>query len=232
MPFCRCHPTLDPTRIEPLLSALKILLADDHELVRQGLRAVLSERRDWTVCAEAATGRQAIELAREFRPDVVIMDLTMPELNGLEAIRQIRAALPDTEVLILTMHSSEHLFREGLAAGARGFMLKSDAGRELLTAIEALARHEPFFTPKVPNLVHEGYLHSEKPAALLNPLTPREREIVQLVAEGQSTKELAAHLGISVKTVETHRSNIMRKLGLRSVSEVVRYAVRNQIVEP
>ncbi len=216
------------------MKTLNILLADDHEVVRRGLRAVLAERPDWAVCGEASTGRQAVELARESRPDVVVMDFTMPELNGLEATRQIREALPDTEVLILTMHEGEGLVREVLAAGARGFVLKSDAGHSLIAAIEALARRESFFTCRISkaglcDCVHPG--ESAK-ASGPNSLTPREREVVQLVAEGRSTKELADHLGITVKTAETHRSNIMRKLGLRSVSEVVRYAIRNHFVEP
>jgi DNA-binding NarL/FixJ family response regulator len=203
------------------MKTLNILLADDHEVVRQGLRAVLAARSDWAVCGEASTGRQAVDLARELRPDLVIMDLTMPELNGLDATRQIRAAQPETEVLMLTMHASEELLPEVQAAGARGFVVKSDAGKSLLAAVEALARHEPFFTAKcIPAAVTKS-----------TRLTPREREIVQLVAEGKSTKELAGQLGITVKTAETHRANIMRKLGLRSVSDIVRYAIRNRIAE-
>ncbi len=215
------------------MKTLRILLADDHEIVRQGLRAVLAGRRDWTICGEATTGRQAVELARQLRPDVVIMDLTMPELNGLDATRQIRAALPHAEVLVLTMHASEELVPQVLAAGARGFVLKSDAGRSLVAAIEALARHEPFFTARMSG-TRCGEVPGPKPAvqvAYRSPLTPREREIVQLVAEGKSTKELADRLGITVKTAETHRSNILRKLGLRSVSDMVRYAIRNHIAE-
>lgn len=215
------------------MKTLRILLADDHEIVRQGLRAVLAGRRDWTICGEATTGRQAVELARQLRPDVVIMDLTMPELNGLDATRQIRAALPHAEVLVLTMHASEELVPQVLAAGARGFVLKSDAGRSLVAAIEALARHEPFFTARMAG-ARCGEVPGPKPAvqvAYRSPLTPREREIVQLVAEGKSTKELADRLGITVKTAETHRSNILRKLGLRSVSDMVRYAIRNHIAE-
>jgi DNA-binding NarL/FixJ family response regulator len=213
---------------------LSILLADDHEVVRCGLRAVLAERRDWVICGEARTGRQAVALARQLRPDLVVMDLTMPELNGLEATRQIREALPRTEVLMLTMHSGEELMREVLEAGARGFVLKSDAGKSLVAAIQALARHETFFTPQVSGGLLNGLLHSEQAGRVGEhaALTPREREIVQLVAEGRSTKDLADHLGITVKTAETHRSNILRKLGLHSVSEVVRYAIRNHFVEP
>ena len=212
------------------MKSLRILLADDHEMVRQGLRALIENQSGWQVCGEAITGREAVTKARELKPDIVVMDFTMPELNGMEATRQIRAALPRTEVLLLTMHESEELVREVLAAGARGYELKSDAGRALVDALKALAEQKPYFTSKIAALVLEGYLN---PITRENPvLTPREREIVQLVAEGRSTKELADRLGISPKTAETHRTNLMRKLNLHSVSEVVRYAIRNKFVEP
>jgi len=212
------------------MKSLRILLADDHELVRQGLRTLIEGQSGWQVCGEATTGREAVAKTRELKPDIVVMDFTMPELNGMEATRQIRAALPRTQVLILTMHESEELVREVLAAGARGYVLKSDAGRALVDALKALADQKPYFTSKISALVLEGYLNpiTRENAAL----TPREREIVQLVAEGRSTKELADRLGISPKTAETHRTNIMRKLNLHSVSEVVRYAIRNKLVEP
>lgn len=212
------------------MKKLRILIADDHEMVRQGLRTVIEEQSGWEICGEATTGREAVSKANALNPDVVIMDFTMPELNGLEATRQIRAALPRAEVLILTMHESEELAREVLAAGARGFVLKSDAGRVLVDAVTALAAHKPFFTSKVAAFVLEGYLNPETRENA--GLTPREREIVQLIAEGKSTKELADALGISPKTAETHRTNLMRKLNLRSVSEVVRYAIRNKLIEP
>ena len=212
------------------MKSLRILLADDHELLRQGLRTLIEGQSDWQVCGEASTGREAVAKARELKPDIVVMDFTMPELNGMEATRQIRAALTRTQVLILTMHESEELVREVLAAGARGYVLKSDAGRVLVDALKALADQKPYFTSKISALVLEGYLN---PLTRENPaLTPREREIVQLVAEGRSTKELADRLGITPKTAETHRTNIMRKLNLHSVSEVVRYAIRNKLVEP
>jgi DNA-binding NarL/FixJ family response regulator len=212
------------------MKSLRIMLADDHEMVRQGLRAVIEEQRGWEVCGEARTGREAVDKARELKPDVVVMDFTMPELNGMEATRQIRAALPRTTVLILTMHESEELIPEVLAAGALGYMLKSDAGTELVDAIQSLAAQKPYFTSKVSTMVLKGYLN---PATRESPvLTPREREIVQLVAEGRSTKEVADKLKISPKTADTHRTNIMRKLNLHSVSELVRYAIRNKLVEP
>jgi len=212
------------------MKSLRILLADDHELLRQGLRTLIEDQSGWQVCGEATTGREAVAKARELKPDIVVMDFTMPELNGMEATRQIRAALPRTQVLLLTMHESEELVREVLAAGARGYVLKSDAGRVLVDALKALADQKPYFTSKISALVLEGYLN---PITRENPeLTPREREIVQLVAEGRSTKELADRLGIRPKTADTHRTNLMRKLNLHSVSEVVRYAIRNKLVEP
>ena len=217
-------------------TGVRILIADDHELIRKGLKAVLQSRPGWVVCGEATHGREAVEKARECRPDVVVMDVTMPDLNGLEATRQIRAALPGTEVLILTMHHSEQLVHEVLAAGARGYLLKSDAGDAVFDAIEALQRHKPYFTPNVSDVLLNAYLDPDRPAAgrpgVLQALTPRENEIVQLIAEGRSSKEIAGILGISEATTETHRANLMRKLGIHSVSEIVRYAIRNRLIEP
>lgn len=213
---------------------MQILIADDHELVRKGLRTVLEKQPGWEVCGEAVNGRQAVELAKELRPDVVVMDVTMPELNGLEATRQICKALPKAEVLILTMHESEQMVNEVLAAGARGYILKADTSRLLVLAIESLSRHDPFFTGKVSKVMLNGFL---KPGAsatgqdkVLVGLTAREREIVQLLAEGRSNKEVAVALGISVKTVDAHRANVMHKLNLHSVTDLVRYAIRNQII--
>ena len=217
------------------MKKIRILVADDHELVRRGLRAILEARADWEVASEAANGREAVEQTRQLKPDVAVLDIAMPELNGLEATRQILRAVPTTEVLILTMHESEQLVREVLDAGARGYVLKSDAGRELVTAVEAVIQHKSTFTPKVANMVLEGYLTGEakerqEPAC--SRLTSREREIVQLLAEGRGNKDVATALTISVKTVEAHRSNIMHKLGLHSLSDIVHYAIRNRIVEP
>ena len=209
---------------------LRILLADDHEMVRKGLRATIETHRDWEICGEARTGREAVAKAGELHPDIVVMDFTMPELNGMEATRQIRSALPRTEVLILTMHDSEKLVPELLAAGAHGYILKTDAGDFLVAALQALSEHKPYFTPKVSEVVLRGYLNPETQESA--ELTPREREIVQLIAEGKATKEVAEVLGISIKTAETHRTNLMRKLNLHSAADVVRYAIRNQIVQP
>lgn len=212
------------------MSRLRILLADDHEMVRKGLRATIEGHRGWEVCGEARTGREAVAKAGELHPDIVVMDFGMPELNGMEATRQIRAAIPHAEVLILSMHDSEKLVHEMLAAGARGYILKTDAGDYLIAALQALSEHKPYFTPKVSAVVLQGYLN---PLTQESPeLTPREREIIQLIAEGKATKEIADALGISVKTAETHRTNLMRKLDLHSTAEVVRYAIRNQIVQP
>lgn len=213
---------------------MQILIADDHELVRKGLRTVLENQPGWKVCGEAVNGRQVVELARQLRPDVIVLDITMPELNGLEATRQIRKTLPNAEVLILTMHESEQLVSEVLAAGARGYILKADTSRLLVSAIESLSQHKPFFTGKVLELLLEDRLKPGDVAKgadrILPALTVREREIVQLLAEGRSNKEVAVALGISVKTVDAHRANVMQKLHLHSVTDLVRYAIRNQII--
>jgi DNA-binding NarL/FixJ family response regulator len=219
----------------PGLNNLRILIVDDHEIVRRGLKALLESRTGWVVCGEAATGREAVALAAEHRPDIVIMDIKMPELNGLEATRQIRRILPKTEIVVLSLHYSDQLVREIVEAGARAYVLKSDAGRDLLTAVEALANKRTFFTSGAAQFLIDGF-RNPAPATqtplMYKSLTAREREIVQLLAEGKSSKEVAVALGISVKTAETHRSNIMRKLDIHSVSELVRYAVKNNMVEP
>jgi DNA-binding NarL/FixJ family response regulator len=212
----------------------RILVADDHEVVRRGLCALLRNQPEWEVCGEAGDGREAVEKALVLRPEVVILDIGMPNLNGLEATRQILKANPQVKVLILTLHDSDRVVQEVLDAGARGFLLKTDAVRDLVAAVEALRRNKIYFTPKVAAMVLDGYLSQEKAVTsqprARNRLTSREREIVQLLAEGKSSKEVAAALGLSVKTAETHRSNIMRKLDLHSVSDLVLYAVRNNIV--
>lgn len=217
---------------------LQILIADDHDLMRRGLRTLLESHPGWTVCAEANTGRDAVAKAEQIRPDVVILDITMPELNGIEAARRILKASPSTEILMLSVHYTDQLIREILAAGIRGYIVKSDSDRDLVIAVESLANHKPFFTPRATELMLNGLNHKaasggeEAAASLRDRLTSREREIVQLLSEGKSSKEVASDLSISVKTAETHRANIMRKLEIHSVSELVRYAVRNQIIEP
>ena len=218
---------------ESKASTLRILIVDDYELLRRGVRALIESHAGWEVCGEAATGREAVEEAKKLKPEVVVMDIGMPELNGLDATRQILKAAPRTEVLILAAHESEQLVREVLQAGAHGYVLKSAAGRDLANAIEALSRHEAFFTSSVAKLVLQSYhkkgSQDERPRSLLS---PREREIIQLLAEGKSNNEIAEMLYISGKTVETHRAHIMEKLNLHSIAELVRYAIRNKIVEP
>ena len=211
----------------------RIIIADDHDLFRRGVKATIGDVPEWTVVAEASDGQEAVRLAGSLSPDVAILDMSMPLLNGLEAARQILAIAPGTRVLMLTAHDSEQLVREVLDAGAHGYLLKSDAGRLLVTALEALLDDRPFFTTKVAQMLVEGYLHRRDAGVTESSrLSPRERHIVQLLAEGQSNKEVARTLEISVKTVETHRSNIMRKMGFASLSDLVRYAIRNRIVEP
>lgn len=215
---------------------IRILVADDHDIVRKGVTSLLANRPDWQVCAEASNGRDAVSLAEKFRPNVAILDLSMPELNGLEATRQIRLRVPETEILVFSMYENEQFVRNLLAAGARGYVLKSDIATQLLTAVETVARHKPFFTSDVAEKVLEGFLKlgntSEEENGRSGVLTAREREIVQLLAESKSNKEIANALGISVKTVQTHRATIMRKLGINSIVELVHYAIRNNLVAP
>jgi DNA-binding NarL/FixJ family response regulator len=217
------------------MNPTRILIADDHEVVRKGLRSLLESEPGLEVVGEASNGREAVEKAIASKPDVVVLDIGMPELNGLEATRRIVKATPRTEVLILTVYETEEVIREVLRAGARGYVLKSDAGRLLLTAMEAVSNHKPFFTSRVSELVLAGFLSgdqvkSDDDSPPGTPLTPREREVLQLLAEGRTNKEVAAALGIGLKTVETHRMNLMAKLGLHSVVDLVRYAIRNGIV--
>jgi len=217
---------------------LRILIADDHEVARRGIRSLLESHPGWEVCAEAKDGRDAVELATSTKPDLVLLDIGMPNLNGLEAARQILATSPNAAILILTMHDSDNVIREVLRAGARGFLLKSDAGRDLVAAVEALESQKTFFTPRVSQMVLDGFLNREKKRSEIEDvanssgdlLTAREREVIQLLAEGRTSKEVAVTLNLSVKTAETHRTNLMRKLGLHSVADLTRYAVRNGIV--
>jgi DNA-binding NarL/FixJ family response regulator len=215
------------------VTAFRILIADDHEIVRRGIRALIENHPGWEVCAEAADGRDAVEKARQLQPDLVLVDVSMPNLNGLDAARQILEIVPQTRILILTMHESEQIVREVLEVGARGFLLKSDAARDLVSAIQALQRRTTFFTSSVAEMVLNGFLDRRGDAQKLTKdrLTPREREVVQLLAEGKSSKEVAVVLNLSVKTAETHRTNVMRKLDLHSVADLVRYAVRNNLVQ-
>jgi DNA-binding NarL/FixJ family response regulator len=214
---------------------LRLVVVDDHGVVRRGVRALLESHAGWQVVGEGGNGREAVELVRTLHPDVIILDLSMPDMNGLEATRRIVEESPQTEVLVLTMHHSEQLAREVLQAGARGYLLKSDADQNLIAAVDSLSQHKPFLTSTVTEFVLDGYMQltdrfeEDNGAAMV---TPREREIIQLIAEGHSSKQTATALDVSVKTIDAHRANIMRKLRLRSVSDLVRYAIRNKIVQP
>jgi DNA-binding NarL/FixJ family response regulator len=218
------------------MKSLRILIADDHDLIRRGLKSLLEMHSGWKVCGEASKGPEAVEKTEQLKPDVVIIDVCMPELNGVEATRQIRKASPRTEVLVLSVHHSEHLIREILEAGARAYVVKTDCDVDLIRAVEALGDHKPFFNTYATEMLLGGYVQDKTPEVPQpftgERLTPREREIVQLLAEGRTSKEIATLLKISSKTAETHRANIMRKLQFHSVGEVVRYAVRNQIIDP
>ena len=216
----------------PPMKKLRILLADDHEVIRHGVRLLIEKEPGWEVCGEAGDGRTAVALAAQLTPDVVVLDMGMPELNGLDAARQIKRALPKTEVLIFTGEESEQLIHEVFAAGARSYILKSDLSQHLTAAIRALGEHRHYFTTRISEVVFARYLDGASGAGQnqTEGLTPREREIVQLLAEGRSNKEVAARLGISIKTVETHRAATMRKLRLDSFADLVRYAIRNKII--
>jgi DNA-binding NarL/FixJ family response regulator len=210
-----------------------VLLADDHNLIRAGLRLVISQEPDFQVVGEAGNGRQAVEMAREMKPDVVVMDIGMPDLNGIEACRQILSDLPDTHVVMLSMHSDEGYVLRALKAGARAYLLKDSAEADLARAIRAAASGKSFFSPSVAKLLLDDYIRKlERTGAedSYELLTPREREILQLVAEGKSSKDIANLLTLSVYTVETHRANILQKLNLKSVAELILYAVRKGII--
>jgi DNA-binding NarL/FixJ family response regulator len=208
---------------------LRVVVADDHFVIRQGLMALLDEEPGCEVVGEAATGREAVEKTLALQPDVAVLDVRMPELNGLEATRQIRRQTSKTQVVALTVHDSDDLVRDLLRAGALGYVLKTDAARDLVLAVRSAADGRPFFTPVVAKMVLRGFLESSGQA--LVSLTARERETVQLLAEGRSNKEVATALGISVKTAETHRAHVMRALDLHSISDLVHYAVRQNIIE-
>jgi DNA-binding NarL/FixJ family response regulator len=215
---------------------LRILIADDHEVVRRGLSTLLQTHEGWEICGEAKDGREAVDMAKQLKPDVVILDVGMPNLNGLAATRQLVQQNPNQKVIVLTITDSDEVIREALDAGARGFVLKSDAARDLVSAVEALQRGRMFFTPRVNDMVLAGFLDkghngSRGESPKVPQLTPREREVVQLLAEGKSSKEVATVLNLSTKTAETHRSNIMRKLGFHSIRDIVVYAIKNNIIQ-
>src|SRR5690348_11777677 len=186
------------------MSNLRILIADDHDLVRRGLKVLLEAHPGWCICAEARTGVEALALAEVLKPEIAILDITMPELNGIEAARRIRKFSPQTEILLISVHHSDQLVRDILQAGVRGFIVKSDSDRDLLTADESLSNHKPWMTPCAAELLLSS---KGDPAAKMERLTPREREIVQLLAEGHTSKQIATTLAISIKTADTHRAN-------------------------
>src|SRR5882762_6402903 len=216
------------------MRSLRILVADDHELVRRGIRGLLRARRGWTVVGEAVNGQEAVEKANRLKPDVAILDISMPDLDGLQATRRIREAAPTTEVVVLTMHESDQMVRRVLEAGARGYVLKSDLATHLVNAVKDVSAGKLFLTPKVSDMVLKGFL---KNAGQLDSMehfqarpTPREVEIIRLLALGKPNKKIAAELGITIRTVETHRAKIMLKLGMHSLAELIHYAIRHKIM--
>jgi DNA-binding NarL/FixJ family response regulator len=211
---------------------VRILLADGHAVVRRGLRALFKTRRDFEVCAEASNGREAVELALVHKPDVAVLDISLPVVNGIEATRQIREETSGTEVLIFAVHDRESEIRDVLKAGARGYLLKSEADEQIVRAVEALARHDAFFSDQVSETLLQNFVEQAASRTNLPALTAREAEVIQLIAEANSNKKIAHLLSISVKTVETHRSASMRKLDLHNTAELVRYAVRKGLVLP
>jgi DNA-binding NarL/FixJ family response regulator len=213
---------------------LRILVAENHDIVRQGIRELLAGRPDWEIVGEARTGRQALDLVRRTRPDVAVLDLSLPELAGVEAIRQIRSEDVETEICVFSMHEDEVFVGEAIAAGARAYVLKSEPASRLLDAVDALSRREPFFSPRVAGLVLRALVQARTDVGrpYVDPLTRREREVAQLLVEGLGSRAVANRLGITPKTVDTHRAAIMRKLGMSSMADLVRYAIRHRLVEP
>jgi DNA-binding NarL/FixJ family response regulator len=219
------------------MKELRILIADDHALMRRGTRALLrARRRGWRVVGEAVNGREAVEKAIKLKPDVAIVDISMPELDGVDVTRQIRKAVPDTKVLVLTMNESDQMVQRALAAGAQAYVLKSDLTEALPKAVKAVSEGKRFLTPKVSEIVLEGFLKTrsqhEQGEGMRGQTTPRETEIIRLLAVGKTNKEIAGQLGITLRTVETHRSKIMLKLGLHSLADLIHYAIRQGLVAP
>ena len=208
---------------------VRFLIADDHDVVRMGVRLLLESQPGWVVCGEARTGREAVAKALELRPDLIVLDVSMPELNGVEVTRQLRQS-SSASILIVTMYDSERMARAAIEAGASGYLSKADAGQVLIEAVRALLGHQTFVSDRVH--LAEGIGPSRQASGRAETLTPREREVLQLLAEGRSNKEVAVALDISPKTVETHRARIFAKLHLHSMNELVRYAIRNQVIEP
>jgi two-component system response regulator NreC len=213
---------------------LRILVADDHEVMRTGVRALIEQEPGWQVCGTATNGQEAVEAARKLKPDVVVLDMTMPELDGLSALREIKHTVPNTEVVIFSAYHSEEVIEELFDSGAKSYVQKSDASRHLVAAIKSLAEHKPFFTSEISQILFAKFLSGsagKKQHAQEHSVTSRERDVVRLLAGGNSNKEVANCLGISIRTAETHRATLMRKLGLESLAALVRYAIRNHIID-
>ena len=214
------------------MAKIEILIADDHQIVREGIRDILELRSEWTVVGEATNGSQAVEKATKLNADVVIIDLRMPQMNGFEAIRRIRQALPQTEIVVLTVDESERSVRKAISHGVRAYLSKSDAGCDLIAAIEAVSRHEFFFSPRLRQSTDIDEMRAVDEGASRSELSPRQLEVLKLLAEGCATKEVASRLEISTKTAETHRTNLMRRIGAHSLADLVHYAIRKGLVEP
>jgi DNA-binding NarL/FixJ family response regulator len=213
------------------MNSLRVLIADDHEVVRRGIRTLLEALPECEVCGEAATGREAIENARKLCPDLVLLDITMPDMDGLEAIPQILDFCPGVRILVLTMHDSPEIATNVLAAGASGLVLKSEAAHDLVMAVQAMEQGKPFLSPAVTKIILGQLVKTGKPGPSLTDLTPRELDVLKLLAQGRSHKEIASALDISVKTVDAHRTNIMRKLDLHTLSDLIHFAIRQKIVD-
>src|ERR1700719_2105048 len=213
---------------------LRILIADDHEVVREGMRALIEHEPGWEVCGTAMTGQEAVDTAKKLKPEVVVLDMTMPELDGLDVLREIKRALPNTEVVIFSAHHSEEVIEQLFDAGAKSYIQKTDCGQHLISAIKSLVEHRPFFTSEISQILFSKLLccsSEKKQNGQKGALTNRERDVVRLLAGGSSNKDIATSLGISIRTAETHRATLMRKLGLNSLAALVLYAVRNNIVD-
>jgi DNA-binding NarL/FixJ family response regulator len=220
--------------LETNVKNLRILLADDHALIRRGARGLLQSRRGWRVVGEAANGTEAVEKAKKLKPDVAVVDISMPELDGVQVTRQIREAVPNTKVLVLTMHESDQLVQSALEAGAHGYVLKSDLTESLVEAVKDVAASKRSLAPKVSEIVLEGFLKARGPQRQAECVaarpTPRELEIIRLLADGKVNKEIAYELGIAVRTVEAHRAKVMQKLGFHSLADMIHYALLHGII--
>jgi DNA-binding NarL/FixJ family response regulator len=213
------------------MNPLSILVADDHEVVRRGIRALLEARTEWRICGEASNGLEVVERVKRLRPDLVLLDIAMPKMDGLEAIPRLLEACPGTKILVLTMNDSGEVASQALAAGASGLVLKSDAGRDLVRAVQSVERGQPFLSPSVTTLIIGHLAKTSAPGPSPRDVTARELEVLELLALGRSNKEVATALDLSVKTVDAHRSNIMRKLALRTYRDLIQFAIRHRIID-